>query len=253
MDEISITADDLLKIAKTIYELNGVNGPYETALAIVSGWRQDEYMEVYKKFLASTQVDLTKDNCSTEVKARPLENLGRYLLDQGGFAADVRSISYPSVWQVDGMGKTRLAVVDMIFGCGISSRFGPQVFFEGKNHQEAMTGGEFSEHCARMHEHDCKCGVVLSVSGYKIKDGKGIAARVYPSHCRGEYHLLLSPKDLSMIADGTAPLERLKESYLRAADDRYRQKDGRDGYEEAHCHDIIGSEVASRLDEPKHS
>lgn len=222
--------------------LSHVGDVIDHAVAALCNWDPAFYAEMYKAFIASTQIKADAITDTTNQKGKPLENLARYLVVHGGFAVRVDDITVPGVWQVDGAGPIAVTVVTNYFNGDFVRDFGSQVYIECKNHSGAMDQTDFNEHHARMTRHGCNCGIALSALGFVMGNGLGMARNIHPDFRGRILHLLLAVCDLKEVADGAAPLTVLRASYHRAANDAYVQKPGWSRYTEEACRMLAKAE-----------
>lgn len=220
------TYPNLTEFRALIAELNGniPSGKYllEWSLAVESGWDDKEFEELYEAYVKSTQIDIKPGDDPAELKGRPLESVGRYFLEKGGLAYDIKEISDPGKWQVDGCGPVNKTAILLCWGEDLCQRIGIQLYMEAKNHSDPVENSEFSEHYRRMEDHHCNLGVMISTSGYKIGRGKGIAESVYINSCKNRFHVLLVFQSLTAVINKQKPpLIVIQEALVHACNNTY--------------------------------
>ena len=217
---------------------------WEWSQAMLAGWDDTEFEALYSEYVRSTQIELTREDDATAAKGRPLERLSRYFLNRGGVVYDIEEISAPGRWQVDGQGPLNVTAIRCTWGKNISERLGFQLYLESKNHVDPATGDEFSVHYRRMMDHDCRVGVFVSTSGFKIGRGLGIADSIRDNYLMGIFHLLLSFPVLSEVAvGGKPPLAILRTVLCFAANDRYaHDAEVQRMYSVDYCHEVARDE-----------
>jgi len=194
----------------------------EWRFAAESGWDKEEFEELYRAYVESTQIKIQPSDDKTKLKGRPLELIGRYLLEKGGIAHQIVEISDPSKWQVDGCGPVHKTAIRFSFGKKICELIGLHVYLEAKNHSDPLENSEFSDHCRRMHEHHCNFGVMISTSGYRIGRGKGISESIYVHSCKEIFHALLVFQSITaVILEQKAPLFIIQEALSYACNNMY--------------------------------
>jgi hypothetical protein len=200
------------------------NFPYasEWIYAIGAGWDDVEFEKYYIDYILSTQIRISPKDNATLLKARPLEKLCHYFLKQGGIVTDIREITEPQKWQVDGQGPLNKTAIRMCFGDEICQQVGFQLYMEAKNHSSPATNEEFSQHFRRMDEHTCYLGVFVSTSGYRMQRGMGIAESIYINSIKKKFHLLLTFQSLAKVAlNRMASLAVLQEVLCYAVNNSY--------------------------------
>lgn len=209
----------------------------EWECAVESGWDKEEFEELYRDYVKSTQVQIRPGDDANKLKGQPLEFIGRYLLEKGGLAYQITSISDPSKWQVDGCGPVNKTAVLMCWGQEYCEMIGIQIYMEAKNHSEPLENNEFSDHYRRMQEHHCNLGVMISTSGYKIARGKGIAESVYIHSVMKSFHVLLVFQSLTAVAcEEKAPLVVIQDALFYATNNMYAlDKDVQNYYSPETC------------------
>jgi hypothetical protein len=214
--------------------------PLEWTFAVEEGWDWAVYQDKFAAYVLSTQVDLQPDDDKTDLKGKPLEDILRYFLEKGGFAHDIRELSAPSRWQVDGVGLLNRTATVMCWGKDLSSVCSPHIYMEAKNHIAAATNDEFSLHCQRMRLHGCNVGVFASTSGFRIGRGEGIARDIYNLYLKDEIHLLLVFESFrSVIEESKAPLVVLSDVLTYAMNEEYENSVAlQQRYSEAACHEL---------------
>ncbi len=216
----------------------------EWLFAIQAGWDKEEYENLYKEYVKSTQIQLNPKDNATELKGRPLENLARYFLTNGGIVNRITEITEPGKWQIDGQGPLNNNAILLCWGDELCRQFGFQLYMEAKNHKAPMTNEEFSLHYRRMEEHDCYIGVIFSTSGYKISRGQGIAESIHRNYWRKRFHLLLAFHSLqSVIVDDKAPLKILQDALGYAVNNSYSNDSSvQKLYTKSFCHEAAYTE-----------
>jgi hypothetical protein len=210
------------EFTQQIASIEGFPYPLEWSFAVAEGWDPEEYHALYAAYVASTQIVAQPEDDSLGLKARPLEDLVRYFLEKGGFARDVKELSAPSKWQVDGAGPLNKTAIRKCWGDALSEQCGVQVYMEAKNHVDPATNDEFALHYQRMQDHGCNVGVFASTSGFSIGRGQGIAHNIYHHYLRGIFHLLLVFESFrSVIVERKAPIAVLHEVIIYAMNDAY--------------------------------
>jgi hypothetical protein len=198
---------------------------------------------LYKDYVRSTQKILLTGENPTELKGKPLENVAKYFLANGGIVNSINSISAPGKWQIDGQGVINRTALIRCFGDHTCKDIGVQLFMEAKNHSEPVTNEEFSVHYRRMEEHCCNLGVFFSSAGYKIGSGKGIAESIHHNFLRLKFHLLLTCLSLQKALGKDAPLSILQETWCYAANDAYQHdKTVQENYTEKFCLEFCKAE-----------
>lgn len=218
----------------------------EWETAILFGWDDDEFYELYIAYLESTQVRLSEipGASATEYRGRPLERVARFFLERGGVAFDIVELSSPGRWQIDGQGQLRKTSIVDSFGTSLAKKIGFQLYLECKNHSEPVSNTDYSRHCQRMGEHCCNFGVMFSTSGYSIGKGAGIAESIYFNSARDIFHVLFTVDIFKkVIDDEKPPLFLVKEVFGYAVNERYRHDRGlQTRYSKANCHQIAEEE-----------
>ena len=214
--------------------------------AISAGWDKVEFEKNYREYVISTQIKIGPKDNATLLKARPLEKLCHYFLKQGGIVTDIKEISEPQKWQVDGQGPLNKTAIRLCFGEKICQEVGFQLYMEAKNHSSAATNEEFSSHFRRMEEHDCYLGVFVSTSGYRMQRGKGIAQSIHRNYWGKRFHLLLTFQSMQKVAlNRMAPLAVLQEALCYAVNDMYvNDKDVQRNYSQEACSQAAKTEYA---------
>jgi len=233
--------------AFTRYLMNSgrMDEPADAWAAKCAGWNQEEFEALYKVYIHSTQVIIKPGDNTMKLKGRPLEALARYFIDQGGFARDIKEGGLVGEWQVDGVGSLRHGAVMEVCGSGAWEKFSPKVYIEAKNHASVMDGAEFGQHCSRMSDHSCRCGVTFSTAGYAVGSGLGYAHKIFHNFLTHTLHLLLSITDLEPVATRKKyPLTVLRDAYLRTSEESYRLKSVQDTYSANVCIQFANAEFA---------
>lgn len=217
---------------------------WEWHFALQEGWDDVEFEALYADYVRSTQVRLVRGDDATALKGRPLEEVVRYFLRNGGAVTSIREISAHGRWQVDGQGPLNLTAIRGTWGPKIAERVGIQLYMESKNHSDPASNRDFAVHCQRMTEHDCQVGVFVSTSGYSISGGRGIADSVRENYLRDIFHLLLAfPHMREVIAEAKPPLAILSEVLCHAMNDRYaHDPEIQDLYSPEYCQRIAEEE-----------
>ncbi len=216
----------------------------EWSHAHLSSWDDVEFQKLYRDYVKSTQHKIVTGENATELKGRPLEKVARYFLERGAVVTNIREISEVSKWQVDGQGPINITAISKTWGDEISTKLGFQLYMEAKNHSNPATGDEFSAHYRRMMEHDCRLGVFVSTSGYKIKRGLGIASSIRENYLQNRFHLLLAfPSLCEVIVNKKPPLAVLKDVLCFAANNSYvNDAEIQRLYSPEYCHEVARDE-----------
>jgi hypothetical protein len=238
------TVDEYFEFAAEHFNELYLPFAHEWNYAVTSGWDDTEFEDLYREYVRSTQIKIGQGDDATELKARPLERIARYFLEKGGVTTEIREISEPGKWQVDGQGPINTTAIRETWGVNICQRLGFQLYMEAKNHRDPATNEDFSVHFRRMEEHDCQLGIFISTSGYRIGHGKGIADSIRENYLMGKFHLLLTFYSLrEVVISHKPPLVILKETLCYAVNksfstDRKVQK----LYTKDYCHKIAEEE-----------
>ena len=193
----------------------------EWLFALTAGWDKVEFEEIYSDYVWSTQLNLVQGDDATRLKGDPLEELARYFLERGGVVTRIRELSSPARWQVDGQGSLNITATKETWG-KTAQDLGFQLYLETKNHSDPARGDEFSEHFRRMMNHDCRTGVFVSTSGFRVGRGLGIAESIRENYLTGIVHLLLSFPLLRQVrVDRMPPLAILRDVLCFAANNSY--------------------------------
>lgn len=139
------TAEEFIEYVKKFPESGGFKHKTERAFAIKSGWDDNEYSYLYRKYVRSTQKEVTVNSQTTTEKGDALEVLARYFLKNGGFVKNIRDINAIGKWQVDGQGIINKSIMVTFWGEEINNKIGFQVYLECKNHLESMKKNDFHD------------------------------------------------------------------------------------------------------------
>ncbi|MEZ4390994.1 MAG: hypothetical protein R3A48_07860 [Polyangiales bacterium] len=251
MSRSEMTTDELMQIADWVSAKNAGLRAYEAIYASLSGWDSDEFLRLYAVFIDSTQVALSSNgNQTTNAKGNPLEVVSRYFLEKGGVARNMKPGGVPGKWTVDGIGETYPDRVDRILGAGMCATCGPQIYLEAKNHSDVLQAADWAQHNARMKNHGCRLGVVISTGGYAVRAGLGYADELYHDWIRGFVHILLSVDDLRQVAiGGEFPWSIVKTAFIRVVNQEFEQPPTQLRYSKAECLKVAKAEY-DRLHPP---
>ena len=122
-DEIA-TVDELFEFVHGRFREEYMPYAHEWLHATVSGWDDDEFEQLYRAYVDSTQQEINSSDDATEIKGRPLEEVARYFLRQGGVVTSIREISEHGRWQVDGQGPLNKTAIQSAWGEDICRRIG---------------------------------------------------------------------------------------------------------------------------------
>lgn len=238
------TVEEYLSFLRNNFKEEFLPFACEWTHATLAGWADAEFEQLYRDYVQSTQIQIKPGENATELKGRPLERVARYFLEKGAVVTSIKEISEPCKWQVDGQGPLNITAVKSAWGEDISMRLGFQLYMEAKNHSEPTTSDEFSAHYRRMMEHDCRLGVFVSTSGYRIGSGLGIADSIRENYLMNRFHLLLAFSSLcEVVTEKKPPLAVLRDVLCFAANNSYaNDAEVQELYSPKYCHDIAHAE-----------
>lgn len=217
------TAEEFIEYVNNFQQIKHLKHAKERAYAITSGWQDNEYSYLYRKYLLSIQGDMASSCKTSKEKGDALENLARYFLEYGGVVKSIKDISAHGKWQVDGQGVINKSIMEFFWGEDFNNKVGFQLYLECKNHSEPMEKADFNDHCTKMDDNNCNFGISASTSGFKITGGKGIAERVYLNTFKNKFYLLLSIRDFDLAHfEKIPPISIIIESLSRTTNDLYR-------------------------------
>lgn len=221
---------------------------FEWEAAILFGWDDDEFCQLYIAFLESTQARIEDypGVSPLELKGRPLERLATFFLKKGGIVHDLEEVNVHRHWQVDGQGLLYKTAIINCFGELQARRIGTQLYMECKNHISPISNNDYALHCQRMSEHSCNFGVIFSSSGYSISGGTGIAGSVYHNTLRDVFNILFTVDVFKrVIDDDKPPLFLVREVYDYAVNEKYENdRDLQARYSPSSCHQVAADEHA---------
>lgn len=187
---------------------------YEWIFAIKSGWNSEEFFDLYRSYIYSTQIKLSKNSDNVNQKGKPAEYLLRYFLSRGGFVYSINSINVRNAYQIDGQGIINRTSVSHCMGEYFCRKFGIDIFLESKNLNQSVGIDALNIHCSRMSDLDCSVGVLFSALGFKLGSKYGISEKLYLNiHKHNMYNLILSSYNMYQVFEyDKPPLMILSES-----------------------------------------
>lgn len=238
--EFTATYDEYMDFLDQLSRVKKFPYAKEWHFAREAKWDQEEYIELYKKYIFTTQRTATSEENKTESKGNPFELLARYFLKHGGIVHDIKELKSGSRWQVDGHGTLNKSNLESAWCSEMMSKIGYQLYLECKNKIDPATKQEFNDHCIRMEDNDCYLGIMASTSGFKITRGRGIAERVYTNHFKNRYNLLLTVRDFDLVIEkNMPPMKIITDALTRTTSDMYRSDpETIEQYTIKHCHKV---------------